>query len=147
MVRLWIVMTEAYGFKWFKPMGESPNATWVQGLRDLTGEQWATGLRILAKSTDEWPPSLPEFRRWCTAQRTKEQLKAYAEAEASAIMDSRNSKYNPWVTPPTYQQAEREFSRLARQIFVMEEENQRRDSLGLDHITDPRRICMDEDYR
>jgi hypothetical protein len=145
MFKLWIVMTEAYGFKWFKPMGETPNQTWVEGLRELTTEQWHSGLRMLSRSTDEWPPSLPEFRRWCTAQRTKEQLRAFAEAKAESEVANRISKYNPNVIPMTYDQAAREQSRLSRQIYVQEQENERRLSLGLETIDDPRRICMDEE--
>jgi hypothetical protein len=147
LVKLWIVMTEAYGYRWFKPMGESPNQTWAQGLRELTTEQWHAGLKMLSKSTDDWPPSLPEFRRWCTAQRTKEQLRAYADQQAAEIMAARVGRYNPNVTPMTYAQEDRERERLARQIFVMEQDNDRHEAMGIEKNTDPRRICQDEDYR
>lgn len=147
LTKLWIVMSEAYGYKWVKPMGEEPNQTWIEGLRDLTLYQWRTGLITLNQSTDEWPPSLPEFRRWCIGAKTKEQLKAHSESQASAIMGECLAKYNPNVVPMNYEQAERAYSRLARQLYVMEEENTKRKALGLDEISDPERICIDSDYR
>lgn len=147
MVKLWIVMTEAFGYRWFKPMGEEPNQTWSQGLRNLTPQQWRNGLGMLSQCTEEWPPSLPEFRRWCTGRMTKEQLRAFAQEEAERLLGEKYGKYNPNVAPPTYAQLERERTRLERQIYVQVEENGRRESLGLEQITDPERICHDEDYR
>lgn len=128
-------------------MGEEPNQTWIEGLRDLTFYQWRAGLIMLNQSTDEWPPSLPEFRRWCIGQKTKEQLRAHADTEASRIMKDRIDKYNPNVTPMNFEQAERAYSRLARQIYVMEQENTQRRVLGHEEHSDPDRICIDEDYR
>lgn len=147
MVKLWIVMTEAFGYRWFKPMGEEPNQTWSQGLRNLTPTQWRNGLGMLSQCTEEWPPSLPEFRRWCTGRMTKEQLRAYAQEEADRVLGKKYGKYNPHVTPPSYEQLERERTRLERQVFAQVEENERRESLGLEQLTDPERICHDEDYR
>jgi hypothetical protein len=144
MVKLWIVMAEAFGFKWFKPMGEAPNQTWVQALRNLTMAQWSTGLKMLATSTDDWPPSLPEFRRWCTSQRTKEELRAEADQMAELIMADKVKRYNPSVIPMTYEQVASEKRRLANQFFVSLQEGERRE--GLEHM-DPRRLCQDEACR
>ena len=76
MLKLWVVMTESFGYRWFKPMGEEPNQTWSEGLRHLTPTQWRNGLEMLRECTEEWPPSLPEFKRWCTGRMTKDQLRA-----------------------------------------------------------------------
>jgi hypothetical protein len=147
MVKLWIVLTESYGYKWFKPMGETPNATWVDGLRDLSPAQWTRGLLALKSSTEEWPPSLPEFKRWCTGAMNAQQLKAHAELQAAEILMKEEGGYNPFRTPLTHDQYEKRFNKLVRQIVNSETENTRRAAIGLDAETDPRRICQDEELR
>ena len=64
MVRLWVVMTESYGHKWLSAMGEEPNDTWTDALRGLSVEEWVQAITKLKESTDDWPPGLPEFKRW-----------------------------------------------------------------------------------
>ena len=146
MMKLWVVMSETYGHKWTSPMGEKPNQTWTTSLHEMSDEQWVRGISKLKQSTDEWPPSLPEFRRWCIGGMTKDELKVHAQAEAERLMAEKVSRYNPNVVPMNYEQVEREQSRLARQIFVQSEVNERREAMGVEHITDPRRICQDEEY-
>lgn len=147
MIRLWVVMTETFGYKWFKPMGEEPNQTWISALRNLTASQWRDGLNMLKASTDEWPPSLPEFKRWCTGEMNAQQLKAYAEIRASEILEKEQGSYNPFRTPLTHDQYDKQYAKLVRQIMNSETENTRRLALGLDREKDPRRICQDEELR
>jgi hypothetical protein len=68
-------MVAIYGPRWVSAMGVSPLAadgsvtvageTWSEGLADLTGDQFAKGLRSCLSSGDGWPPTLPEFRLAC----------------------------------------------------------------------------------
>jgi hypothetical protein len=66
--RLWIRMAEIFGHKWTSQYGEDAATgagdTWARGLAGLSTRQIATGLdRLIA--AEDWPPSLPEFRRLC----------------------------------------------------------------------------------
>ena len=79
IVNLWERMTHLYGHKFSAAFGEraaNPDGsltdvahTWAGGLRGITGEQLATGLRQCIESGAEWPPSLPEFRAMCLRRR------------------------------------------------------------------------------
>jgi hypothetical protein len=54
-------MTEMYGGMWTNAQGDEPNETWYLGLRDLTSEQIAVGIKGLRDSAKAFPPTLPEF--------------------------------------------------------------------------------------
>lgn len=71
---LWERMTHMFGHRWTATFGESATSngaltevakTWGAGLRGLTGEDIAAGLRSCAASGEDWPPSLPQFRAMC----------------------------------------------------------------------------------
>ena len=62
---LWIKMTSTYGHRWVSSYGEKDDGTWLAGLRGISKEQIASGYIRLVESGEEWPPSLPEFRRLC----------------------------------------------------------------------------------
>ena len=147
MLKLWVVMSETYGHKWTTPMGEKPNQTWVESLRDLTDEQWGQAVSKLRHSTDEWPPSLPEFRRWAIGGMTKDEMKVESRLRTEARLAAEVGKYNPFATPMTTEQYERRLQRESQQEYVVLQENERREAQGLPAITDPKRICQDEDYR
>lgn len=140
-------MTEAYGFKWFKPMGEEPNQTWVEGLRDITQQQWLNGLKTLASTVEEWPPSLPEFKRWCTQQRNAAEVRAICEQRAAQMLEKEQGGYNPFRTPLTHEQYDKRYQRLVRELINDEHDANRREALGLERETDSRRICQDEELR
>jgi len=42
--------------------------TWCQGLGDLNGRQVGHGLDRLLDAGEDWPPSLPQFRRFCKGE-------------------------------------------------------------------------------
>ena len=42
--------------------------TWASGLRGLTGEQIANGLRECVNCGASWPPTLPEFVKMCKGE-------------------------------------------------------------------------------
>ena len=147
MLKLWVVMSETYGHKWTTPMGEKPNQTWTENLRDLTDEQWAMAVTKLKNSTDEWPPSYPEFRRWAIGGMTKDEMKVASRLSTKARLNAEVAKYNPFGTPMTNDQYERRYQRESQQEYVMLQENERREAQGLPAITDPKRICQDEDCR
>lgn len=67
-------MTHIYGHKFASAYGESAiegnditeaARTWSSGLRGLTGEQIAQGLRECINCGASWPPTLPEFVKMC----------------------------------------------------------------------------------
>ena len=75
MIHLWERMIHLFAHKFSSVYGESAidkennlteaAKTWASGLRGLTGEQIAGGLRECIASSDEWPPSLPAFVSMC----------------------------------------------------------------------------------
>lgn len=80
MTALWERMTHIYGHRWTASFGESATnpdgtltdaaKTWATGLRDITGEQIATGLhQCCDDASNEWP-SLPMFKAKCRPQPT-----------------------------------------------------------------------------
>lgn len=128
-------------------MGEVPSETWRERLRKLSTLEWIRGIKALNASLDEWPPSLPEFKRWAVGGLT------VAEAKSAAIDEWDNrppAKYNPFNTPLSYDQedtARRNFIQSRVANAAMSTAN---DRLGLDNddpfaVTDPRRICQDEE--
>lgn len=44
--------------------------TWASGLRGLTGDQIANGLRECVDCGESWPPTLPEFVKMCKGSAT-----------------------------------------------------------------------------
>jgi len=74
MTNLWERFTHIYGHKFASAYGESATdgnnlteaaRTWSSGLRGLTGEQIANGLRECINCGASWPPTLPEFVKMC----------------------------------------------------------------------------------
>lgn len=70
-----------YGHKWTSSMGESAviggmlidvASTWASGLRGVSGNQIAEGLRACMNRSDTWPPSLPEFVALCKGKGANE---------------------------------------------------------------------------
>lgn len=81
MANLWERMNHLYGHKFSSTFGVSAIAqgeltdvarTWASGLRGITGEQIARGLRAICERTDAWPPTLPEFRAACSGKAINE---------------------------------------------------------------------------
>ena len=77
MTNLWERMTHIYGHKFASAYGESAiegnnlteaARTWSSGLRGLTGEQIANGLRECINCGASWPPTLPEFVKMCKGE-------------------------------------------------------------------------------
>jgi hypothetical protein len=148
MRRLWIVMTEMYGHRWTSSMGEEPNATWTEACREFTEEHWRNAISMLKCSPDDWPPSLPTFRRWALGLKSPTEAREAAARKADEHVRGLVGKYNPNCAGPTIQQAERMQSRLERAFYVDELDRERNAALGIEHEErDPMRICADIDYR
>lgn len=64
-------MSRIYGHRWTSGFTEADDGTWLTGLRDLLPEELAAGLRACIHREDDWPPTLPEFRRLCLGQEEK----------------------------------------------------------------------------
>lgn len=144
MERLWLVMTETWGHKWASAMGEEPNATWKAKLRPLTQEQWLAGIERLKASLEPWPPSAPDFYRWCTGGLSRDEAKQQALVEWDERIRKEHSSYNPWGSPMTYQQLERQRTDfLARRTAELEIGSETNNGIGFD----PLRVCVDEEYR
>ena len=144
MARLWLVMAETWGHRWTSQMGEEPNGTWKDKLRLLTQEQWLRGITRLKACQESWPPSAPDFYRWCVGGLTQEEAKRVARREWSDHVDRLTKSYSPWGTPLTYDQIERQKPDfIARRMVELEAGPEAAGSIGFD----PLRICPDEDYR
>lgn len=70
--RLWTRMAETFGHKWTSNYGIEPNASWVDGLADMSVEDIRTGLSNLKTWRDDegWPPTLLQFRELCRPHAT-----------------------------------------------------------------------------
>ena len=78
MSNLWERMGYIFGHKFSSTYGESATnsdnslteaaRTWGSGLRGLTGEQVARGLRECVDCGASWPPTLPEFVKMCKGE-------------------------------------------------------------------------------
>ena len=71
MAQLWEKLSRIYGHRWTSGFGEADDGTWLTGLRDLLPEELAAGLRACIRREDDWPPTLPEFRRLCLGYEDK----------------------------------------------------------------------------
>lgn len=114
-------MAETYGARWTSAMGEKPNDTWRRQLKPLMQYQWLRGIERLHECVDEWPPTLPEFRRWCLG------LKTSQEAKAEAIRDWEEKglgrdKYNPRMAGRSYEQIERDKQAYVNSRIAMNNE-------------------------
>ncbi len=74
MTNLWERLTHIYGHKFASAYGESAidehglteaAKTWASGLRGISGDQIANGLRECVDCGESWPPTLPEFVATC----------------------------------------------------------------------------------
>jgi hypothetical protein len=138
-------MTESYGHKWVSAMGAEPNDTWTDSLRGLSMEEWIRAITKLKESTDDWPPGLPEFKRWAVGSLSEAEIKNLAIEEWN---NRPPPKYNPFVTPPTYEEEERNRrnfiqSRIAEAAY--ESRGGHKALSFTEPNVDPRRICQDEE--
>lgn len=62
-------MAEIYGHTWVSGYTADPDGTagqtWGKGLAGLSGQDIARGLSACLASGDEFPPTLPKFRKMC----------------------------------------------------------------------------------
>lgn len=62
-------MAEIYGHRWTSAFGEDAatgaGQTWAHGLTGLTAAQIGDGIERMLIEADDWPPTLPQFRRLC----------------------------------------------------------------------------------
>ena len=65
---LWMRLGKIYGHKWESSYGESDDGTWLQGLTGVTPDQVAHGLSIIMEVGEDWPPTLPVFRKMCIGE-------------------------------------------------------------------------------
>ena len=75
MVALWRRLREYLGQSWVREYGEvdgSAIAAWSDALRDFTELQIARGVKWCQSWTQDWPPTLGEFRQMCLTVRPEE---------------------------------------------------------------------------
>lgn len=65
MTRLWLRMSEIFGYKWVSQYGPDPLETWAIRLGSLSTEEIGRGVNACAGSNLQWPPSLPDFCAMC----------------------------------------------------------------------------------
>jgi hypothetical protein len=148
MRRLWLKMTEMYGPKWTSSMGEVPNKSWCDACRVFGEAEWKNAIATLNLSTDAWPPSLPEFRRWAYLGKTSLEAKEHSARRADDHVQKIINRYNPNCAGITNQEADKLRDRLARSYYVDELDRERSAAMGIAHEErDPLRICPDPEYR
>lgn len=75
--RFWARMAAIYGHRWTSAYGDTPEDTagaltvagdtWRRGLVGITETRVGEGLTACLRSSEPWPPTLPEFRAYCLA--------------------------------------------------------------------------------
>jgi hypothetical protein len=58
-------MSRLYGHKFVSNFGTSDDGTWLIALSGLTRKDLSRGLTALLTHADDWPPSVPRFKRMC----------------------------------------------------------------------------------
>ncbi len=78
---VWSWMASSFGHKWVSSFGAEvdPDEIWRATLAGLDFDALKNGMRRLAESGSEWPPSAPEFRAMCQPQKHWE----HAQLEAA----------------------------------------------------------------
>lgn len=73
-------MASLYGHKWTSAYGEEidPDGAWRATLIGIPEELVRKGFSVLAKQGNEWPPSAPEFRKFCVGDQGEWQHRAVA---------------------------------------------------------------------
>ena len=106
MTNLWERLTHIYGHKFASAYGESATdgnelteaaKTWASGLRGVTGEQIASGLRECVNCGESWPPTLPEFVAMCKGKQVNEfgldyVPECYRETKRERLLESDENK-------------------------------------------------------
>lgn len=78
LINLWERLNHIYGHKFSSAFGESAfdgkgvtetARTWASGLRGVSGDEIAAGLRECVDSGESWPPALPEFVAMCKGRK------------------------------------------------------------------------------
>lgn len=65
ITKLWMVFTGAYGQNWTSRGMSDIGDVWLNGLSDLTPQEFEKGLSAIVQSDSPFPPSLGQFRSWC----------------------------------------------------------------------------------
>lgn len=118
MRKLWAIMTEMFHHRWTGSVGRNPTPLWSATCAEFTDEQFQRAVSKLKDSMDEWPPSLPEFRRWALGAMSRDEAKLYAERRAEREVQALIENHNPFSAGPTYEEAEKMRRRLTREYFV-----------------------------
>ena len=58
-------MSRMYGHKFVSNFGAADDGTWLMALTGLQQSDLTRGLTALLSHADDWPPSLPRFKRMC----------------------------------------------------------------------------------
>ncbi len=141
-------MAEMFGHKWSSTMGEFPNKTWREACQQFGENEWRNAIAMLKISTDPWPPSLPEFRRWAFLGKTALESKEHAARRADEHVQKLVNRYNPNCAGMTNHEADKLRDRLSRSFYVDELDRERNAAQGIEHQErDPLRICPDPEYR
>jgi hypothetical protein len=74
IIQLWRRMTTIFGHKWHSHLGAAVLSdgrlsdaakTWQRGLAGVNVDQLRRGFAVLVDKGADWPPALPEFKRFC----------------------------------------------------------------------------------
>lgn len=85
MLRLWVFMSELYGYKFISQFGEEPSDVWTRTLSDLSAEEIKTGIDSLEKRSDEFPPGAIEFKKLCKGSQSPDGINPLAYQQHPAL--------------------------------------------------------------
>lgn len=105
MAELWVRMAEMYGHRWRGAYGDRDGGTWRAALRGLSADQLRAGLRACALAGEDWPPTLPVFRRRCTQDIDRSDGAAVAAAmpvsralpQPQKVIEARRESARHWL--------------------------------------------------
>lgn len=93
--KLWSIFTLAFGQNWTSRGLSDTGDVWFNALKDLTPEEFESGLSRIADSDSPFPPSLGQFRSWCRSKPKEISANNRAHIAWQEVMDSQAIPADP----------------------------------------------------
>ncbi len=97
------IMIGLYGAKWTREHGLADRTgQWLDTLIDLHPNHLELGIRRVKREGNDWPPSAPEFRRFCQPKPEDMGLPEMAKAWQEANDHAGSPNHHPWSHRAVY---------------------------------------------
>lgn len=93
--KLWSVFTLAFGVNWTSRGLADTGDVWYTALKDLSPQEFESGLSRIASTDSPFPPSLGQFRSWCRSFKPVPSPADRARLAWQEVMDARECPADP----------------------------------------------------